>query len=562
MKHRAKNLLSLLALGATLAAQQTAQTEAVSRTDGKPSTEAPKPVASRTEERMARQILESAEAEAGAFEPAPRSFLCYHAARGRMHLEKEKGREAMMRCFQSTLEIQRDDQIKQQIQGWIVTDLLKFGPATAEELLPQAEGRSKSRVRNMLINAYTKEKNFTRAAELVSEVRPEVEEFPYDATALLMRSLPEESAGLRNQLFLQALSDYKNRPPEKGNYRSEDMGTFVVRFARVVPKNVALEAIDEVLKKAKPDGTGPKYLQIVFSSEDRSAAFNSMYEMRLFQVLPALRVLDESKAEALLKENQSSKALLAKYPEGLQSIEPSYSAEPPDEKRKGGISMSVSDGDSPQRNRGEDQEIKIATMKKAEAIVKSADDNPRQAIAQAISLPFATPMHEEYRCRALAGIARNLWKKNPSAAKSALDEMVKQTQITDMHHEGKKKFLAEAAKMYLDLDDKDAALKTIKLGTSLAERLFEADKNAANPNLAMHPVWPSAAVWRVFIAEARRISPQAALEVVKGIDDPEIQLFQKIALANAWLGLPTGVVMTREQRKDGTNDTSISSSEN
>ncbi len=78
----------------------------------------------------------------------------------------------------------------------------------------------------------------------------------------------------------------------------------------------------------------------------------------------------------------------------------------------------------------------------------------------------------------------------------------------------------------------------------------------------MHPVWPSAAVWRVFIAEARRISPQAALEVVKGIDDPEIQLFQKIALANAWLGLPTGVVMTREQRKDGTNDTNISSSEN
>ena len=510
--------------------------------------------------KRAKKLLSTAEAESGSFEPASRSYLCFQTARGYLKFDRPAARELLLRCFTASKEIDPKDDFKHQIQGWIVKELLQFGPETAQVLLPQVEGEAKSMVRAALIKDYTHKKDFDHAIAMVNEVRAGEEDFPYAETGHLMLVLPEERSGDKRNLFSQALTDYRQRPSDFGRMSAEDMGTFVVRFALDVPPAMALEAIDEVLKHAQPDDKAKKSPQIVISSDGGSAAFRSKYELRLFQVLPALQALDPSRAESLLKDNQQAKELLARYPQGFQSLAPRYSNQPPPEKKEGEDTrsrmrvMMGDEGDA--REQGTTEELRRGLDKRSEDIVKDAEKNPRQAIAQAVSLPPSQPpMGEDFRLNTLDGIAQALLKKNPQFARAAVDEMLKI--LEGIQSEEMKIYLANAARHLIDLGEKDAAGKAIAQGMAWGKKLHEKDENASDPNQAIRPFWPSADCWRSFTTLARRISSDSALEAIKSIDDPEIVVFEKINLANALLGLPTGMRITREKRKSGQDNWSM-----
>jgi hypothetical protein len=50
----------------------------------------------------------------------------------------------------------------------------------------------------------------------------------------------------------------------------------------------------------------------------------SAYRLRLFQMMPILEVLDEDRAESLLQEDTETQAARARYPQGMQSLDPGH----------------------------------------------------------------------------------------------------------------------------------------------------------------------------------------------------------------------------------------------
>jgi len=515
------------------------------------STDAPKPKEpSKADFKLAKTILGSAESEAAGFEAGPRSFLCYQTALGYMKMDRAAARELLLRCLTASQGIEGDDETKRQVQGYIAEELVQFGPETAEQIMPQLEGSAKARVRAQLIRDYTKSKEYDRAIALVNSVNSaESEGFPYGPVIELMQRLPEEKAGERTTLFSQALADYRRRESDQGRFSSEDMGSFVVRFSGDVPANLALEAIDELLKQAAPNkDTNP--LQMVVSNGDKMASFNSTYQFRLFQVLPTLKKLDPERAETLLRDNQQIAALMGQYKNGMQSLNPAMTDTPAEEGAEPAhMSMRITNGQGGGNPSAQEAE-RIAGRKQVEEIVKDAESNPKQAVARALSLP--NTQQNDLKSQALDGVAKALLKKSPSNAKSAIDEQTKSVdQLRPMQQQ---RYLTSAANYLIELDEKEAAEKVIAQGMKLAARLHEDDLNANDPNEAMRPYWPSAAMWRSFVVVAKKISPQVAWDATKDINDPEIQLFTRIWLANTLLNVPPGLTIVQEKRKSGQNN--------
>src|SRR5207253_316785 len=100
--------------------------------------------------------------------------------------------------------------------------------------------------------------------------------------------------------------------------------------------------------------------------------------------LPILQLLDESRAESLLKENQDLKAKLQQFPDGMRSLDPNLTDAPP-QKGKGGLSIGVNMGSGP--GAGSGSYMRQEYQRKAEAIAADSAKNPTQAIAQAATLP-------------------------------------------------------------------------------------------------------------------------------------------------------------------------------
>jgi hypothetical protein len=495
-------------------------------------------------EQLARSILDTAQAEAKAAEPMTRSYLCFLTARGMMKYDRPKAQDLLYGCFDDALQVpDSDPDMRDQLQSMVVQELIAFGPSAVEGLLPRATGNAKSRIRATLIRHYTTKKEIDKAVALVDGIRPEEEEFPYGAVAQMMVSLSGDETGTRTGLFGRALADYAKRPKDVDSFNSEDLATLVIRFYRSVPKNMALEAVDEVLKHAQPDSTHRPRHTIHLRNSNANASFASVYEVRLFQMLPVLRELDHAKADDLLQKHSEIQPQIKEFPDGMRSLEPTYRDTPPTENEKSNLSISMRSG-NPQ---GMSDEDLIRANKLAGEIIKSAPDSPRQAIAQAVSMPTGSERLRTARARALEGIARSLQKSSPMFAKSALDELGKAA--AGLGYINAQDYLFSAATMLIAMDENEAALKFIKQASALANKLYEKDTDAGDPNKGIKPFWPSAAVWRTSILAARKISPQAALEIVKDVSDPEIQLFERISLANAWLGVSGGTRIIVEKGK-------------
>lgn len=561
MLRRLASLLAILVFLLTAASAQEGQTIVHQRVEGPGQAKKGKAISPK-DMALAKSILDTAEAESAKFEPSSKSFLCWQAARGVQKLDRAAAREQLLRCFTVSQDIDPKDDFKQQLQGWIVKELLAYGPATAEELMPQVEGEARSMVRTALIRNYTDKKLFDKAIALVSGVQPGEERFPYDAVAQLMQQLPEEMSGQKRSLFTQALADFKQRAGSDRGFSTDDLGTMVVRFHREMPKETVLEAIDALLDRAKQKDNDSKPPQLVVSSNAGTAAFRSRYEWRLFQVLPALQTLDPSRAEDLLKENQQTKDLITKYPQGLASMSPRYSGAPqprpqPEAQGPNGAGqpdrLSFMMGDQGNANdQGGMMEMRRTLRVQTDKIVNEAEKNPRQAIAQAMGLqPSQPPIYEDFRMEALDGIAGSLREKGPQFSKSATEEMVKLADGLDPDHQVN--YLTKAARHYLDLKENEAAQKTMAKGIKVCKKLYEKDTNADDPNQAIRPFWPSADCVRSFVNLAQKISNEAALETAKEIDDPEILLFERINIANVALGVPRGMSIVRTKSKKDDN---------
>lgn len=545
--------LAVLLLASCAFGRQTQQQQQVSaRTTSSPKADVNPAKVSKEDTQLATQMLEISESTARGFEAPMRAYSLLQIAQVHVVLDKKKAIEMLKDAFTASLGIRDDDFTKVRIQEDILRALLPLSQPDVEELLPQAEPRPRKQASEQIISRYIESKNFEPAIDLVNQIT-RFDEFPYGTGGKLMLAMPEEMSGERMSLFAQAVNSYKNHEHKGVRVGSDTLSYMVASFGSRMPPKVVMQAVDEILSQArKSTENASNAASITISGEGGTTSFGSDYEYQLFALLPLIERLDEGRAKQLLEENQSLKAKLTQYSSGLASIDPGMT----DPKAKNrGMSTSVHSG-SGSPGGGNVEKLEEA-MRQAERIVSNANENPTQAIAQAAALPASIGnMQMSPRAQALEGIAQQVWKDSPGAAKQSLDELRKL--LPDLPLQLQVRYLGSAANMYLNLNDQESAEKAVTEGFKIADKILENDTNADHPNSALKAWWPSVDAYRRFIEVETKISQRKAIKVLTDIKDPEIRTVESIMVSRSMLGMPVKRFMIVERSKSG-NSVSVHS---
>jgi hypothetical protein len=509
---------------------------------------AAEPKLTKQQERGLR-LLQSAQAEAAALQPDMRTYVLMHVANGYQKVDPSKADVLLKEAFTASLSIEdmappsndRGEQPCPYMQGCgikigLQEDILLAMSSLpdVETLLLRARPEVQHRVTESLISEYVTKKNFARARELIASLASQGD-YPYEAAMELMRALPPTEWVA---IFVQALNAYRLQADTSyGSNGFQGMSGMVMRFWQDVPPSLAVDAIDQILEQAKDDSAGPNNTRFTFSGNAGMVALSSLYQYRLFQLLPVLQELDKPKAESLLRDNPDLRAMLDRFPEGFQAIQPDYELHPP---KKGEFPIAGASFSSGQAPPDAAFALEIQAQDEIERrearIVAESETDPRQAVADAMSLSEVPqfPGQTSPRNSTLTRIAWKLGKKNPSVTKDALADIRKSLSQSSLTAQARN--LGNAAEEYLEIGDEDDAHKTVEEAVQVAEKLYTKDTDNEDPNQDFKGVWPSTQLWRRCIEITARFSPSAAEEIIANIKDPDIATFEKIYFANSLLG--------------------------
>jgi hypothetical protein len=454
--------------------------------------------------------------------------------------ENEEGERRLAsqngRPDQATLEYFHNLETKRRLQETVLTQLLSVDEPKAESLLSQAEPRVRAELFSSMISNATTTKKFDRALELLNRVPPEGG-FPYQEATQLMLELPPERDSDKQEIFRLAMA----RSSESHSIGRDDFASMIVRFWQHISPALALEAIHQVLDAAEHRaGTG-----VTLNATSGNVGFVAEYDYRVFELLPVLRQLDDEEADKILKDSQQAQLQLKQFPNGIQSVDSSIRDTPAKGEAGQGLGMSF----GPPNKTDQDLERSEARVQE---IGRTAEDNPRQAIAAAATLPESVELYPglEFfpRAEAYVAIARTVMKKNPSAARDALEEMAASLKhATHPYHAPE--IWSEGMVIAKEIGEVDLAVKLFRSGMEQVDKLRSEDTDSDDPNLALKAWWPSVnAYWRLARA-ASEFSPNTALAQVREIRDPEILAVLEVKLANNGLGARAEQSITMVNKK-------------
>jgi hypothetical protein len=517
-------------------------------------------------QRKAIHLLNSAREEAAALDPPMRALVLSEIAKGYERLDLREADTLRKEAFSAAISIENGRtfnpgecfasdacQTKQRLQRKILQSILPRSPALVEELLPSAEANAQRAVVDSLITEYTNRKSFARTEELLARLVPEGG-FPYHAARQLMLALPKEDTGSKLTIFAQAVENFRQHGGDSIP-DSQDLAAIVLSFWRELPPPTVLDAIDALLEQAKTSEDSGK-MHITLKSGKGNAAFSSSFEYRLFQLLPVLQELDSSRAEALLREDQENKALMQQFPGGYGSLVPeSQDTSKTSGESSGNLSLAYQFGSpSPEMIAFQLQEQWMEQVsQRREQIEKEATKDPRQATADALGLPAVSslfPDGESPRAETLLAIGRMAAAGNPSASRTALEELHKS--LADLSLVQQARLIIALGEVFLQLGDSESTRETVKDGLKIAEKLYARDTDITDPNQVIKAKWPSANAWWQLVSLAARISPAFASQVLAEIPDQEIATLAKVEFAKTLLGSPSSVPMRAQERhRDG-----------
>ncbi len=489
---------------------------------------------------LAGQTLEVAESQARGLDAPMRSYSLLQIAGAFTVSNPEKARGLLQDSFSASLAIHDDDNMKREMQIDIFRLMLPLSQSDVEERLAEADEDARKMASGAIIQRYTDKKQFDRAIDLVQQVTS-LGEFPYGPAASLLEALPLEMNADKQALLASAVASYRAHDHKQQKlFGGGDLTTLIIRYGESMPPKLALEAIDEILSQARKNDDP---LSVTVGGEGGTASFNSMYEYQLFALLPLFRKLDESGANRLVEENSALKATMQQYPKGMDSVSP-----PPLDNSKPSRGASYMIG----RGGGNQVSSQAAMMQEMERrkdlILKQADTDPTQAIAQAAALPLSiSSFGPSPRASALETIARMNFAKHPAAARQALAELRKS--IQDLQPRLQAKYLSSAAKIYLEMNDKDRAEDVVHEGLRVAAKMLDEDMNPEDPNKALKAWWPSADAYRQMVEVETKISHPATSKLLEEIRDADIRTVESITFARALLGLNVKLSRFVVQRK-------------
>ena len=495
---------------------------------------------------LANQTLESAESQARGLEAPMRSYSLLQIAEAFAASDPAKARGLLQDSFSASLAIQDDPFAKENLQLDIFRALLPISLSDVEERLVQAEPRPRRQSSDIIIARYIEKKQFDKAFDLVQLVTS-LDEFPYLAAGRLLDALPAEMNAEKQTLFGSAVASYRAHEHKGafGTVGESSLTGLVVRFGDSMPPKLALEAIDEILSQARKN---EDKFSVTVGGEGGSATFNSNYEYQLFSLLPLLRKLDESGANRLIEENAALKPAMQQYPNGMNSVSPKPAATPgQDATPPRRTSYSVSDNGN---KASSEETMRQEMQRRSDLILKQAESDPTQAIAQASALPLTiASWMQSPRANTLESIARMTMKKQPASARLALADLRKA--VTDLPLRDQFKYISSAADIYLQMDDKDKAEDVVSDGLGVAARLLDHDINPDDPNKSLKAWWPSTDAYRRLVEIETKISHPATAKLLQEIKDPDVRALESIMFARALLGQPMKRVTVVEKNKEG-----------
>ncbi len=475
-----------------------------------------------------------------------RAFVLWQVSRGYRRVDSTKAEATLRRAFLTTLSIEDrspSDQycgsdfcyVRGRLQGPILEKLGEHSLPQIEKFLPSAEPEVRRRFTLRLIKKYISGKHFDHAMDLFDQV---ADDYPYEQANQLL-ALPAERAGDRLAIFTQALRHFDQDHRRSWTVGSDDLGTMIVRFWRQLPVPSVLDAVDKLLREAKPRGTTDG-MQFTMSSGSNDVSFGSTYEYRLFQLLPVLRELEPMHAEDLLRENPKLRDDLQRLPDGMQSLSATYSDTPPAEgegSEKPETSFPMLGSPAQIAAHAAFEQLQTRIQEQMVSVLNEAD--PKQALADALTLPVSGALSNDWelspRASVLSSIAKATVKSEPAVARPALAELLKlgdkTTRFTQVQ------LIGDVPNIYLELGDQQGTRDAVRDLLKLADGLYARDTNSDDPNLAFKWRWPSTAMWRRCVQAAAQVAPDFAQTVIAEITDPEIATFEKVYYANSLVGV-------------------------
>lgn len=523
---------------------------AVGQSAEKPRAPATKAPVLDSRQKRGYELLESARASVEGASYDVRVYLELQLANGYQGFNPGLSQRLLKRAFSDTLGI-ADENEKIHMQSEALLSLLRFGPHALDPLLPKAEPAAREEPVRRILGTYVANGRYDEAVKMLLEQANAFQEFPYDLATPLMLHLPGSKAADRQMLFSLALASYREHSHKQLTVGGEDFTRMVVRFWEELPPQLVLEAIDEILKQAKDAQSG----SISFSSPKGSAAFSSLYEARMFEFVPIIRDLDSSLADRLLNDDAALESSLEQYPNGLVSLDPTLRNTPLAKGESSALGESVqldSQGAPSEATSSSTAALNFETN--ARQIAEESRETGLDSISKALNLPVQVGALYP-RADAMEGIARANFAKSPSLAGRALKELNKATEDIDPLQRAD--YLFSENDILLLMGDQLGAADNLKVIAKVAEQVYKDDSDPDDPNTAPKPYWPSAAVWGRMLPIALKRSDSEAASVVASIHDPEMQMIETVALADLYLGAPTGVSLIAVKKK---NRQSISSS--
>jgi hypothetical protein len=519
-------------------------------------------------------VLESALGVAAASEPAMRSYLVDAIAWGLGKCDPQKARRALIDSFIATLatpekqeeisqisprfaaqpqqiapatmEAKNNLETKLILQESALRHLLTFDENKVESLLQQAEPEAAVALWHEMFSRATTAKKFDRALTLLNRIAakgkfPDREIFPYRDAIQLMLELPPERDQDRQEIFRIAMAT--DRQNHVVIFGGDDLATMIVRFWRHLPPALVLDAIHQVLDADQPRSG------VTLNAASGTVGFSNMHDYRVFELLPILKELDSDEADRLLQSSPQAQLQLKQFPNGIQSLDPAIGDTPslpkegePVHRLGGAIRMLP--------GRLSTNPVLSATHARMREIRLMAEENPQQAIAAAATLPESVDRFswDFPRADTYLRIAGTVMKKNPTAAKDALEAMARSLEHTSHPYEATDKWL-EGFQIAKEMGEVNLALSLFRSGMDQADKLRSEDADPDDPNTALKALWPSvSAYWRL-VGAASLLSPPTALQEIRKIKDPEILLLLEVRLASMRLGARTDRYTTMVHKK-------------
>ena len=448
-----------------------------------------------TDKKKALHLLDAAMAEAAVIKDIPPPQM----------------QEEMMRAMNGS----HAKSVRTWLQEQVARTIIMVDPSRADELLQTLDAANRSPILQALMSYYQSHKLTDRAIEQFNRIAAE-DEAPYAAAGRIMANMKPEQSGELAAVFSACLSSYTAHAPHEFQ-PADPFPKLVITYWRKVPKQLARDAVDEILQQAQDDKVNRDF-SMSFGDGGQSAG--SLLEYRLVQLMPMLQELESSRANEYREKYPSVAGLANSYATSTSS----------------GSAFTDGQATSGPRLRvnGDSGNIfmNMAEWPMAEKIAAKADaGHADEAIAD------ATNIHNpDLKIQAYEHIAQATIRKDITVAASALKKML--TAIEDAKLDRQAEYYAAASSIFLLMGDSESAKDAIEKGLGSAAQLYKQDIDSDDPNTAFEAFWPSTNAYCALLRQARRISAGWAVTLLKEIDNPEIRFAAEAAIAGSALNVP------------------------